>query len=349
MTALNLNVDSILQRINHQHLFGNLQTMLKGATFLNVTGAATVSYFIWKTFQFTHLYFLKPSKLYKYRAVKSPKGEAPWALITGSSDGIGKALAIELASKGFNIVVHGRTPSKISRLAAELEAQYKIKTKTLALDATDPVLSLDQPVLNAIGDIKVTILINCVGGIGIAAKRVYDPLVERTEAEIDRVFSINGRFMTQLIRILLPRMTEPGVIINVGSTSAYGLPWVQLYSGAKGYLNSLSIALNAEMYATGRDIEVIAVTPGSVAGTPGFKYAAGPFLPDTKTIARSILDRIGSGQTVVSPYWVQGLQELIFSFPGPQMYKKMVANVMRGMKDIEDKDLAGQQQSAPTA
>ncbi|KAF3242003.1 hypothetical protein TWF192_008777 [Orbilia oligospora] len=317
--------------------------MLKGATFLNITGAATISYFIWKTFQFANLYFLKPSKLYKYRAVKSPKGEAPWALITGSSDGIGKALAIELASKGFNIVVHGRTPSKIANLAADLEVQYKIKTKTIALDATDPVLSLDEPVLNAIGDTKITILINCVGGISIAAKRVYDPMVERTESEIDRVFSINGRFMTQLIRVLLPRMTEPGIIINVGSTSAYGLPWVQLYSAAKGYLNSLSIALNAEMYATGRDIEVMAVTPGSVAGTPGFKYAVGAFLPDTKTIARSILDRIGSGQTVVSPYWVQGIQDGLFSFPGPQMYKKMVANVMRSMKEIEDRDLAAQE------
>ncbi|KAK6532711.1 hypothetical protein TWF281_006889 [Arthrobotrys megalospora] len=342
MASLNLNIDTILQKIDHEFLSHTIQTMLRSATFLNVTGAATVSYFLWKTFQFANLYFLKPSKLYKYRAVKSPKGEAPWALITGSSDGIGKALAIELASKGFNIVVHGRTPSKIAKLAADLEAQYNIKTKTLALDATDPVLSVDEPVLGALGDIKVTILINCVGGISVAAKRVYDPLVERTEEEIDRVFSINGRFMTQLIRVLLPRMTEPGVIINVGSASAYGLPWVQLYSAAKGYLNSLSIALNAEMYATGRDIEVMAVTPGSVAGTPGFKYAAGPFLPDTKMVAKSILDRIGSGQTVVSPYWVQGLQEGLFSFPGPQMYKKMVANVMRSMKEIEDKDLAGQ-------
>ncbi|KAK6505785.1 hypothetical protein TWF481_007677 [Arthrobotrys musiformis] len=345
MTNLNLNVDSILQRIDHQRLFQNFQTMLRGATFLNVTGAATVSYFLWKTFQFANLYFLKPSKLYKYRAVQSPKGDAPWALITGSSDGIGKALAIELASKGFNIIIHGRTPSKISKLAADLEAQYKVKTKTLALDATDPVLSVDEPVLSAIGDINITILINCVGGMGVAAKRVFDPLVERTEAEIDRTFSINGRFMTQLTRVLLPRMTEPGIIINVGSSSAFGLPWVQLYSGAKGYLNSLSIALNAEMYATGRDIEVMAVTPGSVAGTPGFKYAEGSFLPDTRTMARSILDRIGSGQTVVSPYWVQGLQEGLFRFPGPQMYKRMVATIMRGMKEIEDRDLAQQKQA----
>ncbi|KAK6504402.1 hypothetical protein TWF506_002601 [Arthrobotrys conoides] len=342
MASLNLNFDAVIQKLDHQRLFQNLQTMLKGATFLNITGAATVSYFVWKTFKFANLYFLKSSKLYKYRAVKSPKGEAPWALITGSSDGIGKALAVELASKGFNIVVHGRTPSKIAKLAADLEAQYKIKTKTIALDTTDPVLSLDEPVLNAIGDIKITILINCVGGISIAAKRVYDPLVERTESEIDRVFSVNGRFMTQLIRILLPRMTEPGIIINVGSTSSYGLPWVQLYSAAKGYLNSLSIALNAEMYATGRDIEVMAVTPGSVAGTPGFKYAVGSFLPDTKMIAKSILDRIGSGQTVVSPYWVQGIQDTLFSLPGPQMYKRMVAKVMKNMKEVEDRDLAEQ-------
>ncbi|EPS38420.1 hypothetical protein H072_7819 [Dactylellina haptotyla CBS 200.50] len=307
---------------------------------LTVTGAATASYFAWRILRFIHLYFLRPSGLYRYRAVTSPQGEAPWAFITGSSDGIGKALAAELASHGFNIIVHGQTPSKIAKVASDLENTYKVKTRTLSLNACDYSLTIDDAVNAALGDIKPTILINNVGGIGAAAKRVYDPLVERSSEEIDQIFSLNGRFMTQMMRIIIPRMTEPGVVINVSSSSSFGLPWVQLYSGAKGYVNSLSIALNTEMYATGRDIQVMAVTPGSVAGTPGFVYATGPFIPDTRTISKAILNRIGCGRPVLSPHWFQAIQELVFKYTPPTLYKKLTANILRDMKAIEDKDLA---------
>ncbi|KAF3902767.1 hypothetical protein AA313_de0204265 [Arthrobotrys entomopaga] len=306
---------------------------------LTATGAVTISYFSLKVLEFVYQYFLKPSTLYRYRAVKSPKGEAPWALITGSSDGIGKALAIELASKGFNIVIHGRTPSKIAKVASDLEAEYKIKTRTLALDGCDYTLSLDDPVNKALGDIKITILINNIGGISTAARRVYATLEERTSEEVDRLFSLNGRFATQLTRIILPRMSEPGIIINISSSSCFGLPWVQLYSGAKGYINSLSIALNTEMYATGRDIKVMAVTPGSVAGTPGFVYASGSYLPDTKTIAKAILNRMGSPWPVLSPWWLQAIQELAFVWTPPTMFKKLTANVLKDMKAIEDRQI----------
>ncbi|KAF3910802.1 hypothetical protein ABW20_dc0103202 [Dactylellina cionopaga] len=312
----------------------------KPTNILTITGAATISYFALKTLGFIHFYWLKSSTLKKYRAVKSPKGDAPWAFITGSSDGIGKALAIELASQGFNIIVHGRTPSKIAKVASDLEASYGIKTRTLALDACDHTLVIDDAIKKTIEDIRITILINNVGGISVAARRVYDPLVDRTSEEVDKIFSLNGRFPTQMIRVLIPHMTEPGVIVNVSSSSSFGLPWVQLYSGSKAYINSLSTALNTEMYATGRDIEVMSVTPGSVSGTPGFVYATGSFLPDTKTISKAILARIGGGRTVVSPYWIQAIQELGFTLTSPSMYKKMTANILGDMKAIEDKQLA---------
>ncbi|KAK6533701.1 hypothetical protein TWF694_002633 [Orbilia ellipsospora] len=319
--------------------FERLFKHLEPIHLLTATGAVTVSYFSLKVLGFIYQYFLKPSTLYRYQAVKSPKGEAPWALITGSSDGIGKALAIELASKGFNIVIHGRTPSKLAKAASDLETEYKIKTRILALDACDYTLDLDKPVSEVLGDTKITILVNNVGGISTAAKRVYDTLADRTGEEVDRLFSLNGRFATQLTRIIIPRMTEPGIIINVSSSSSFGLPWVQLYSGGKGFINSLSIALNTEMYATGRDIKVMAVTPGSVAGTPGFVYASGSYLPDTKTIAKAILNRMGSEWPVLSPWWFQAIQELVFVWTPPTMYKKLTANILRDMKGIEDRQL----------
>ena len=53
-----------------------------------------------------------------------------WALVTGSTDGIGKAYAFALAKKGLNIVLVSRSPYKLQNVAAEIEQKYSgIKTK----------------------------------------------------------------------------------------------------------------------------------------------------------------------------------------------------------------------------
>ncbi len=52
-----------------------------------------------------------------------PKGS--WAVVTGSTDGIGKAIAIELASRGFNIALISRNAEKLKNTAAEIREKYK--------------------------------------------------------------------------------------------------------------------------------------------------------------------------------------------------------------------------------
>ena len=61
-------------------------------------------------------------------------GKNSWALITGGSDGIGKAVAIELARAGFNILVASRTESKLVILCEELKKNYRIDTDYIAVD-----------------------------------------------------------------------------------------------------------------------------------------------------------------------------------------------------------------------
>lgn len=59
-----------------------------------------------------------------------------WALVTGSSEGIGKGIAEALAMKGFNIVLLSRNESKLLLVAQELKAKYKIETKIIAVDVS---------------------------------------------------------------------------------------------------------------------------------------------------------------------------------------------------------------------
>ena len=56
-------------------------------------------------------------------------------MVTGASDGIGKQFSLQLAQKGFNIVLASRTKSKLEALASELKAKYpSISTETVSID-----------------------------------------------------------------------------------------------------------------------------------------------------------------------------------------------------------------------
>lgn len=67
---------------------------------------------------------------------KDLRGAGEWAIITGSTDGIGKAFAEELASDGLNIFLISRTTEKLYRVAQDIERVYKVQTKVFAADFT---------------------------------------------------------------------------------------------------------------------------------------------------------------------------------------------------------------------
>ena len=61
-------------------------------------------------------------------------GENLWAVVTGASDGIGKAMAMELASRGFNILLIARNIHKLNDVAQLIQDQYKKQTKVIVFD-----------------------------------------------------------------------------------------------------------------------------------------------------------------------------------------------------------------------
>ena len=67
------------------------------------------------------MFLRPPKKLNKYGS---------WALVTGSTDGIGKCLSFELASKGLNLILIGRNPQKLQTTSNEIRAKFgKEKSK----------------------------------------------------------------------------------------------------------------------------------------------------------------------------------------------------------------------------
>ncbi|KAL1988805.1 hypothetical protein VTN96DRAFT_7689 [Rasamsonia emersonii] len=275
-------------------------------------GAATFGALLVRLAQEAYLY-LRPSSLSRYRA----PGKESWAFVTGASDGIGLGFAHELCRRGFNVFLHGRNPEKLLRVQEQLRTAYPTaQTKIIVFDASNPSEDMER-IVREIGDAHLTVLINNVGGgTGVFQGSPYMRLQDYSHKQVQQLFNINAVFMAQLTRLLLPILQKnaPGLIMNISSAASVGMPWLTIYSGAKGFVNSFSNALAVEMRAEGQDIEVMDVIVGSVK-TAANDVEEGFFIPTGWTMASAALDRVGCGWLMAWGYWrhrVQGIGLDIF-------------------------------------
>lgn len=90
-----------------------------------------------------------------------------FSVITGSTDGIGKAYAFELARKGFDLVLISRTQSKLDSTANEIREKYSTVTiKTIAFDFTTASLQeYESHLFSALGQLEVGVLGKCLFGM----------------------------------------------------------------------------------------------------------------------------------------------------------------------------------------
>lgn len=271
---------------------------------LTYVGAVTCSIFLVKVTR--HLYcYLRPSSLHRC----CPPGKDSWALVTGASDGIGLGFAQELCSRGFNVFLHGRNRQKLLRVQEQLQLQWPTsKTKAIVFDATKPTEEMSE-IVREVGNANLTVLINNVGGATCVIPTEYIKLEDMTHQQLQDLVGINALFMAQLTRELLPVLQQnaPSVILNMSSAASNGIPWLSVYSATKGFIRSFSTALNMEMRAEGHDVEVIGVIVGSVK-SPGNDIDEGFFVPSSRTMASSALDRVGCGRSQLWPYWRHRIQ-----------------------------------------
>lgn len=166
------------------------------------------------------------------------------ALITGCSSGIGRAAAIELTKRGYEVIATARRPETLE----DLDVAGK-----LALDVTDEASI--AAVREAAGDVDV--LVNNAG-LGIHAPVETAPI-----DEVRSVFETNLFGAVRMIQTFLPPMRErgSGAIVNVSSVAGrVAAPLGGFYSATKYALEAISEALHYEVGHFG--IRVAVVEPG---------------------------------------------------------------------------------------
>ncbi|EME89135.1 uncharacterized protein MYCFIDRAFT_206236 [Pseudocercospora fijiensis CIRAD86] len=260
-----------------------------------------------------YIYFLRQSSLGKYS--KTPNGKAAWALVTGATDGIGRGFAEELCQRGFNVVLHARNQEKLETEREKLLKRWpQREVKLLKIDAASESShpATFEGAAARLKEVDLKVLVNNVGGSGGMAS--FQPLHERAPGDIARFINTNATFATELTRALLPQLQKstPALILNIGSAvSDFGLPYLSVYSGTKAYVKGWSSSLNAEMKADGHDIEIMCLLVAAV----GTDYAPRPetlFEPNARNLAKSALNIVGCGRSVIFPYWPHALEASFF-------------------------------------
>lgn len=99
-------------------------------------------------------------------------GDAPYALVTGATDGIGKAIAQELYNKGFNLIIHGRNSEKLKKVQEDIQSSSSAKraVKLWVADASAPEVDFASE-LKKWEDIEITLVIHNVGGSYVKAAK----------------------------------------------------------------------------------------------------------------------------------------------------------------------------------
>ncbi|KAF7998142.1 hypothetical protein HCN44_009540 [Aphidius gifuensis] len=187
--------------------------------------------------------------------------QGKWAVVTGSTDGLGKAFAEALAAKGLDIVLVSRSLEKLENVSTEIKAAYGVSTKIVEADLTEgqPVYA---KIAKAVEELEVGVLINNAG-------TSYDHpemFTSISEELIARILQLNVAGTTGVTRAVLPGMMErkKGVVINISSTSAaIPSPYLSVYAASKAFVDKLSADLAAE--AAPRGVTVQCVLPGPVA------------------------------------------------------------------------------------
>ncbi|KAL4947826.1 hypothetical protein BDW69DRAFT_189832 [Aspergillus filifer] len=216
------------------------------------------------------------------------------AIITGSSSGIGAAIALELSLRGANTVINYPFPSLRSK-AETLSASLPSPSIAIESDLSQPTAPSNLITAALSKWNRIDILINCAG---IAVNK---PIEEQTLEDWDTVVNLNGRgtfLMTQAVLPHLPKMSDGGGgrIVNIASISARGPPVNQsIYAGSKGMVDSFTRCWAKELPPK-YGCTVNSVSPGPTM-TGGFAAAGA----EQMRILQPIIDQTPVGARMAQP------------------------------------------------
>jgi len=238
-----------------------------------------------------------------------------YALITGSTAGIGLDIAQELSRRGHNIILTARREDRLKDIAEQLTTDFGVKADYVVADLGDsnaPGIIFDFCASN---NYIVDILVNNAG------YSINKKFHETDEDEEEKFLRVLGIGVIALTKRFIPSMLQhkSGKIMLVSSLAAFAPPatgWGALYGPVKTFVNRFGDALNLNYRSHG--ISATNVCPGftvtefhTASGMQDAMDKVPSFMKkDSKTVAKGAVDAMMKGKSV----WVPGLLNKTIAF-----------------------------------
>ncbi len=235
---------------------------------------------------------------------------ARWALVTGASDGIGRATARQLARQGYNLVVAARRKDALDQLSAEIREETGREVRAIAVDLSDPMGPEDLH--NRTADLSFSAIV-LAAGYGTSG-----PFLDNNLAKELAMVDLNCRSVVECTHRFANRMRKNargGTIVLFSSLVGFqGVPRAANYAASKGFIQVLAEGLRKEFEPFG--IDVLAIAPGPVKS--GFAEVAGMKMGKAgspEEVAQAIIAKLGSSGTVRPGFLSKLLEFGLFTLP----------------------------------
>ncbi|SJX64896.1 related to 17-beta-hydroxysteroid dehydrogenase [Sporisorium reilianum f. sp. reilianum] len=265
-------------------------------------GALSVGTFVLRLGQLlADVYVLPGKSVSKFGANKKDYSKATWAVVTGATDGIGREFALQLAKKGFNILLVSRSPEKLGTVAAEVEAATSgVKTKTQAIDFALGDERQYEALEAAVKDLDVGVLVNNVG----KSHNMPVTFAETAESEMEDIVEINVVSVLRVSRMVVPGMVarRRGLVLNLGSFAGQvTTPMLATYAGTKAFLSAWSQAMGEELAKS--NVAVSLLNTYFVVSNLSKIRKSSAMIPTPKQYVAQVLRTIGrNGGAIGRPY-----------------------------------------------
>jgi len=284
--------------------------------------------FIWsffkimKLFRVIYFHFLRPATdLTQYGATKGG-----WAVVTGCTDGIGLALAEELANRGFNLILISRNKEKLDTLDKDLRDKYPNgRNKVLAIDCGDCSAENMNKINQTMAGEDIGMIVNNVG----ITTEMPSSIESHTDRQMETIIAVNDLFSTKLTQLSISHLKKRrrSIIINISSVTAeLAVPLLPVYSASKAYNQVFSLAIVRELKQYG--IDSVCVLPGYVMSSMSGIKRESFFVPSAARFAKTCLNKLQSGRVI--PYWPHHLYlNIAMCLPTKFLANKMYKDMLR--------------------
>jgi len=179
----------------------------------------------------------------------------PWAVVTGSSSGIGKAIARHLGASGINVVLVARREAELERVGAELSRDFSVDYRVVKADLSAP--NFFDDVERATRELDVGLV---VGNAGFASPGEFltlerEELLRAVRLKVDANLTLIHHFGRRLVA-----RRRGGILLVSSIGGLAGVPYVAHTAGVEAYVLNLGEGLHVELEPRG--VHVTVLMPG---------------------------------------------------------------------------------------